>query len=292
MTRARIGVIGGSGLYQMEGLQDMEEVSIDTPFGQPSGIVTLGLLEGERLAFLPRHGREHQISPTYVPVQANIYALKSLGVEQIVSVSAVGSLKEEIKPMDMVIPDQIIDRTRSRVNSFFGERISVHTAFADPFCSVLSQILHGAAKQVGARVHQGGTYVAIEGPLFSTRAESNLYRNWGTDIIGMTAVPEAKLAREAEICYSTLACVTDYDCWHSDHESVTIDMVIANLRQNVDTAKKILRLVIKNIPPARECACATALENAIVTAPDQVSPQIKKELALLIGKYLPYERKQ
>jgi len=290
VAEAKLGVIGGSGLYQMEGLTDVEEVSVNTPFGQPSDAITLGTLEGERLAFLPRHGRGHQISPTYLPVRANIYALKSLGVEWIVSVSAVGSLKEEIKPLDLVIPDQVIDRTRSRVNSFFVARLAVHAAFADPYCSVLSTILHEAALEVGARVHRGGTYVAIEGPLFSTRAESELYRSWGADIIGMTALPEAKLAREAEICYATLAFVTDYDCWHEGHESVTIDMVIDNLRRNVDTAKKILRLAARAIPSKRDCACATALENAIVTAPDKVSPQLKKELALLIGKYLPYGR--
>ncbi|MDP2952445.1 MAG: S-methyl-5'-thioadenosine phosphorylase, partial [Chloroflexota bacterium] len=241
MAHARIGVIGGSGLYEMEGLADIEEARVKTPFGDPSDTIVVGTLEGTRVAFLPRHGRGHRISPTRLPARANIYALKSLGVEWVISVSAVGSLKEEIRPLDLVVPDQLIDRTRSRVNSFFEDGPVVHVGFADPFCPVLSRSLYEAAREAGARVHRGGTYVVMEGPLFSTRAESDLYRSWGASVIGMTALPEAKLAREAEICYATLACATDYDCWREGHESVTIEMVIANLTQNVATAKQILR---------------------------------------------------
>ncbi|MFQ5925162.1 MAG: S-methyl-5'-thioadenosine phosphorylase, partial [Dehalococcoidia bacterium] len=226
MPEAKIGVIGGSGLYQIEGMTDIEEVRVRTPFGEPSDAITIGDLEGKRIAFLPRHGRGHPISPTELPARANIYALKSLGVEWIVSVSAVGSLNEEICPLDLLIPDQLIDRTKSRVNSFFGGGLVAHVAFADPFCPVLSDILYEAALDSGARVRKGGTYVVMEGPLFSTKAESNLYRSWGASIIGMTALPEAKLAREAEICYATLACITDYDCWHETEESVTIEMAL------------------------------------------------------------------
>lgn len=283
----KIGVIGGSGLYEMEELKDIEEARIKTPFGEPSDAITLGTLEGRRLAFLPRHGRGHRILPTELPVQANIYALKSLGVEWIISVSAVGSLKEEIKPLDLLIPDQIIDRTRSRVNTFFGRGLVVHTPFANPFCPQLSQILFEAAQGEGVDVHKGGTYIVIEGPLFSTKAESFLYRSWGASVIGMTALPEAKLAREAEICYATLACVTDYDCWHEGYESVTAEMIIANLKKNVERARRIIRKAVKMIPEKRECECASALKNAIVTSPELIPPEIKKELSLLIGKYIP-----
>ncbi len=286
MAEARIAVIGGSGLYQIEGLRDAEKLKPKTPFGLPSDVITVGTLEGRRVAFLPRHGRGHRISPTELPVPANIYALKSLGVELIISISAVGSLKEEIHPLDLVIPDQLIDRSRSRVNTFFGRGLVVHVTFADPFCPVLSQILYDAAQGVGARVHRGGTYVVMEGPLFSTRAESHLYRSWGASVIGMTALPEAKLAREAEMCYATVACVTDYDCWHEEHESVTIDMVISNLTQNVDIAKRIITQAVIDIPLERECGCATALENAIITAPERIPRRTKEDLALLIGKYV------
>ena len=286
MPEAKIGVIGGSGLYEMEGMTNVEEVKPDTPFGEPSDVIIIGELEGNRLAFLPRHGRGHYIMPTEVPSRANIYALKSLGVEWIISISAVGSLIEEIRPMDLVIPDQLIDRTRSRVNTFFGDGLVAHVTFADPFCPVLSDILHQAAIEEGARVHKGGTYVVMEGPLFSTKAESNLYRSWGASVIGMTALPEAKLAREAEICYATVACATDYDCWHEAEESVTIEMVIANLQQNVSRAKSIIRTAVSRIPQKRECGCAQALKDAIITAPDKISDNMKRELALLIGKYL------
>jgi len=248
MPEAKIGVIGGSGLYQIEGMTDIEEVRVKTPFGEPSDAIIIGDLEGMRIAFLPRHGRGHPISPTELPSRANIYALKSLGVEWIISVSAVGSLKESIHPLDLVIPDQIIDRTKSRVNSFFEGGLVVHVSFAEPFCPVLSEILCQAALDVGARVHPEGTYIVMEGPLFSTKAESNLYRSWGASIIGMTALPEAKLAREAEICYATLACVTDYDTWHETEESVVIEEVIANLERSTDTAKRIIRVAAARIP--------------------------------------------
>ncbi len=286
MPEAKIGVIGGSGLYEIEGMTDIEEVRPTTPFGEPSDAIVIGELEGNRIAFLPRHGRGHYIMPTEVPSLANIYALKSLGVEWIISISAVGSLKEEIRPMDLVIPDQLIDRTKSRVNTFFGGGLVAHVTFADPFCPVLSDILHQAAIEAGARVHKGGTYVVMEGPLFSTKAESNLYRSWGASVIGMTALPEAKLAREAEICYATVACATDYDCWHEAEESVTIEMVIANLQQNVSRAKSILRTAVARIPQKRECGCAQALKDAIITAPDKISDNMKRELALLIGQYI------
>jgi 5'-methylthioadenosine phosphorylase len=286
MFEAKIGVIGGSGLYKMEGLENVEEVRLKTPFGKPSDAITIGTLEGRRIAFLPRHGRGHRISPTELPVRANIYALKSLGVEFIISVSAVGSLKEEIEPLDIVIPDQLLDRTKSRGNSFFGEGLVAHVNFANPFCPVLSEILYQAAQEVGAKVHKGGTYLVIEGPLFSTKAESNLYRSWDTDVIGMTALPEAKLAREAEICYATIACVTDYDCWHEGYESVTIQMVVLNLLRSVEIAKGIIKTACPRLPERRDCVCATALKNTIITAPDRITPQVKEKYALLIGKYI------
>ena len=286
MAEARIGVIGGSGLYEMDGLSDVEEYKATTPFGDPSDAIILGTLEGQRVAFLPRHGRGHRYSPSELPVRANIYAMKQLGVEEIISISAVGSLQDNLHPMDLVIPDQIIDRTKGRVSTFFGEGIVAHVGFADPFCPNLSEALFQAAKQAGATVHKGGTYVVMEGPLFSTKAESFLYRSWGGSVIGMTALPEAKMAREAEICYATVACVTDYDCWHETHDDVTIDMVIANLQRNADTAKKIVRTVVGRIPQKRDCVCATALENAILTSPELIPPQRKKDLDLLIGKYV------
>jgi 5'-methylthioadenosine phosphorylase len=287
MNDAKVGVIGGSGLYEIEGMSEVKELRIKTPFGEPSDAITIGSLEGTRIAFLPRHGKGHHISPTELPVRANIYALKSLGVEWIISVNAVGSLKEEIRPLDLVIPDQFIDRTKSRVNTFFGQGLVAHVAFADPFCPVLSQILNEAATDVGASIHKGGTYLAMEGPLFSTKAESDLYRSWGASVIGMTALPEAKLAREAEICYATLAFVTDYDCWHEIEESVTIGMALANLQKNVGAAKEIVRTAAAMMPNSRECDCAQALKDAIITAPDKVPQQMKRELKLLIGKYIP-----
>ncbi|HEX2171546.1 MAG TPA: S-methyl-5'-thioadenosine phosphorylase, partial [Dehalococcoidia bacterium] len=240
MVTPRIGVIGGSGLYQMEHLTDVQEVSVQTPFGPPSDVIAVGQIEGVGVAFLPRHGRGHRISPTEIPVRANIWALKSIGVEYVLSISAVGSLKEEIEPLHLVVPDQLIDRTKSRVNSFFEDGLVVHAGFADPFCPDLARTLADCARSTSATVHEGGTYVVMEGPLFSSRAESELYRSWGASIIGMTALPEAKLAREAELCYVTLACATDYDCWHETHESVTVEMILANLFRNVDVSKQIV----------------------------------------------------
>ncbi|MFQ6058847.1 MAG: S-methyl-5'-thioadenosine phosphorylase [Anaerolineae bacterium] len=286
MAKARIGVIGGSGLYELEGLTDIEEVRVQTPFGDPSDAIVIGTLEGERVAFLPRHGRGHRITPTELPVRANIYALKSLGVERLIAVSACGSMKEEIAPLDIVIPDQLFDRTRLRPNTFFGDGLVVHVAFADPFCPDLSEVLYQAAQKVGARVHKGGTYVCIEGPQFSTKAESRIYRQWGVDVIGMTAIPEAKLAREAEICYATIAMATDYDVWHETEEPVTAEMVVRNLLQNVETAKRILKAAIPLIPRQRDCECATALSVAIQTARDRIPAEVKERLALLVGKYL------
>jgi len=286
MPQAKIGVIGGSGLYDMEGITDIEEVDIDTPFGRPSDTIVVGKLEGVGVAFLPRHGRGHRILPTEVPVRANIYALKSLGVERIIAINSVGSLKEEFKPGDLLIPDQLIDRTRSRVNTFFGEGVVVHIPFGEPFCPVLSQVVYQAGQEAGATVHQGGTYVVIEGPAFSTRAESFLYRSWGVDVIGMTALPEAKLAREAEICYAIIACITDYDCWHRKHEAVTAEIILNTLRQNIDTAKRIIKLAVGRVPESRDCHCAAALQTAIVTAPELMPDAQKQKLDLLIGKYL------
>ena len=286
MPQAKIGVIGGTGLYDIEGLTSIEEVDIKTPFGKPSDTITIGKLEGVGIAFLPRHSKGHTISPSEIPVKANIYALKSLGVEWIIAINLVGSFKEEIKPGDLVFPDQLIDRTRSRVNSFFGEGIVAHIPFAEPFCPVLISILYQAAKEVGASVHPQGTYVVMEGPAFSTRAESRLYRSWGADIIGMTALPEAKLAREAEICYAIIACVTDYDSWKELSEPVTVDIIRDILHRNIGIAKKIIKLAVSRIPDKRHCGCATALQTAIITAPEFISAEQKRKLNLLMGKYL------
>ncbi len=285
-AEATIGIIGGSGLYRMEGLSDARELELDTPFGSPSDSVIVGVLEDVKVAFLPRHGKGHSVMPTQMPAKANIYALKALGVEMIVSVSAVGSLREELKPLDIVIPDQLIDRTRQRSSTFFGDGIVAHVGFADPFCPVLSGVLYRSSQGTGATVHKGGTYVVMEGPAFSTRAESFLYRSWGADIIGMTALPEAKLAREAEICYATLACVTDYDCWRESEEDVTVEMVVANLSKNVSTSKEALRKILTGIPERRECPCAVALKDSIITAPERVPPEVKERLSPIIGKYL------
>ena len=286
MAEAEIGIIGGSGLYDMEGLADTEEVRPETPFGEPSDAIVVGTLEGRRVAFLPRHGRGHRINPTNIPARANIFALKSLGVQWVVSVSAVGSLKEEIRPMDLVVPDQLIDRTKSRVNTFFDENIVIHAQFSDPFCPSLSNVLHETASAAGTRTHKGGAYVVMEGPLFSTRAESELYRSWGASVIGMTALPEAKLAREAELCYATLASATDYDCWHQTHESVSVEMVVNNLLKNVAVSQRIVRDLISKIPGREACNCSSALENAIITARDRISPELKQSLGPLIGKYI------
>ena len=286
MSEAKIAVIGGSGLYKIDGLTDTEEVKPKTPFGEPSDIIMLGTLDGVRIAFLPRHGKGHRINPTHIPSRANIFALKRLGVEWVVSVSAVGSLREDIRPLDLVVPDQLIDRTKSRVNSFFEEGLAVHAVFSDPFCPVLSRLLQEAAASVVGRVHKEGTYVVMEGPLFSTRAECELYRSWGASVIGMTALPEAKLAREAEMCYAILACATDYDCWHPSHESVSVEMVVNNLLNNVAVSQQIVKDLIGRIPDHRECNCQDALKNAIITSKEYISPRLKKELNPLIGKYL------
>jgi 5'-methylthioadenosine phosphorylase len=286
MSKAKVGIIGGSGLYDMEGMTGMEEAKFTTPFGEPSDAIMLGDVGGVRVAFLPRHGEGHRISPSELPSKANIYALKSLGVERIISVSAVGSLKEEIAPLDIVIPDQLIDVTKGRASTFFTDGIVGHVSFAEPFCPVLSQLSFEASTKAGAKVHKGGTYVVVEGPQFSTRAESQLYCSWGVDVVGMTASPEAKLAREAEMCYATLAIVTDYDCWHPGHESVTAEMILTNLRKGVDTVKRVLKLLLPSMPERRDCACASALKHAVVTDARYVSESKKSELDLLIGKYL------
>lgn len=281
-----MAVIGGSGFYEMEGLTELEEVRKSTPFGEPSDSIVLGTLEGVRMAFLPRHGRGHRILPTDVPARANIYALKSLGVEFIISISAVGSLREELQPLHLVVPDQIIDRTRARAGTFFGGGLVAHVAIADPFCPALSEIVYESAREAGATVHRGGTCVVVEGPAFSTRAESHLYRSWGADLIGMTALPEAKLAREAEICYVTLASVTDYDSWHEAHAEVTAEMIIHNLSRSVATSRRVVANTVRRLPEARRCLCATALDNALVTPFHLVPDQTKRDLAPIIGRFL------
>ncbi|MFC2007823.1 S-methyl-5'-thioadenosine phosphorylase [Chloroflexota bacterium] len=286
MPQAKIGVIGGTGLYDIEGLTDIEEVNIDTPFGKPSDSIVTGRLEGASVAFLPRHGRGHRLLPGEVPYRANIYALKSLGVEHIIAVNSCGSFKEEVKPGDLLIPDQLIDRTRGRTSSFFGEGIVAHIPFADPFCPVMREIVYQAAQDAGATVHRGGTYVTMEGPAFSTRAESRLYRSWGADVIGMTALPEAKLAREAEICYAVIACATDYDSWHESNEAVTINVIIETLHRNIDTSKNIIKLALGRIPDKRDCDCPSTLRMAIITSPELIPAERKQKLDLLIGKYL------
>ncbi|HHT9132749.1 MAG TPA: S-methyl-5'-thioadenosine phosphorylase [Candidatus Tripitaka californicus] len=282
----RIGIIGGSGLYDIEGIKDVQKVEVDTPFGRPSDAFTIGNLAGREVVFLPRHGAGHTIIPTQLPFRANIYGMKKLGVEQIIAVSAVGSMKEEIRPLDIVIPDQFFDRTKARVDTFFGDGIVAHVGMADPVCAGVAEALHRATKQVGVRVHKGGTYVCIEGPQFSTRAESLVYRQLGVSVIGMTNLQEAKLAREAEICYATMALSTDYDCWHVGEESVTVEMIIANLKKNVENAKKIIKVTIPELPKVRNCPCSTALKNAIITRPEAIPQKRKKELELIIGKYL------
>jgi 5'-methylthioadenosine phosphorylase len=286
MEQLQIGIIGGSGLYDMPGVTDREEVTLTTPFGDPSGPYLLGTLRGRRVAFLARHGAGHRLLPSDINFRANIFGMKLLGVEHIVSASAVGSLKEEYKPLDIVIPDQFFDRTKARASTFFGRGLAAHVGFAYPFCRILSGLAHESARSAGATVHKGGTYVCMEGPQFSTLAESKLYRSWGMDIIGMTNLQEAKLAREAEICYATIALVTDYDCWHPDHDSVTVEMVIANLTQNAKMAQEIIAGAVARLPYARTCECASALKYALVTRPDAIPDQVKQELWPIIGKYL------
>ncbi len=286
MDTIQIGIIGGSGLYDMTELSDRREVIVRTPFGDPSGPLVTATLRGRRVAFLARHGAGHRLTPSELNFRANIYALKTLGVEYILSASAVGSLRDDYRPMDIVIPDQFFDRTRGRVSTFFGRGLVAHVGFAHPFCRILSGIAVESGRTTGATVHQGGTYVCMEGPQFSTLAESNLYRSWGMDIVGMTNLQEAKLAREAEICYTTLALVTDYDCWHPDHDSVTVEMIVNNLTQNARSAQAIIAEAVGRLPVDRTCECASALKYAIITRPDAVPPQIKEELAPLVGKYL------
>jgi 5'-methylthioadenosine phosphorylase len=281
-----IGIIGGSGLYDLEELTDREEVTLTTPFGDPSGPYLTGTLRGRRVAFLARHGAGHRLLPSELNFRANIYGMKVLGVGSILSASAVGSLRDEYRPLDIVIPDQFFDRTRGRISTFFGRGLAAHVAFAHPVCPVLSAVATDSARKVGAAVHTGGTYVCMEGPQFSTLAESKLYRSWGMDIIGMTNLQEAKLAREAEICYVTMAMVTDYDCWHPDHDSVTVDMIVANLMQNARTARQIIAEAVARVPQERTCACARALEFAIITRPEAIPAETRRDLAPIIGKYL------
>ena len=286
MAEAEIAFIGGSGLYDIDGLTDAEQVIIDTPFGQPSDAVTVGTLEGRRVAFLARHGKGHRHLPSEIPFRANIYALKLLGVKRIISVSAVGSLQEGIAPLDMVVPDQIIDRTRGRVSTFFGDGVAAHVGFADPFCPELRRALVETARNRPVTVHDGGVYVVMEGPQFSTRAESNLYRSWGAGIIGMTALPEAKLAREAEICYATLALVTDFDVWHQSEAEVSVDLVVANLMKNVETTQSLLPDLSSRSSDSRGCNCPSALERAIITSRDLITDEAKSRLSAIIARYL------
>ena len=282
-----IGIIGGSGLYDMAELTDRRDVTVDTPFGPPSAPLVTGKLSGKDVVFLARHGLGHRLTPTELPFRANIYAMKTLGVERILSASAVGSLKEQYVPLHLVIPDQFFDRTKGRVSTFFGDGLVAHVGFAHPFCDALSKTTYDAAVTAGATVHKGGTYVCMEGPQFSTKAESVLYRQWGMDIIGMTNLQEAKLAREAEICYTTIALVTDYDCWHPSHDSVTVEMIIANLTQNARTAQKVIAEAIARLDAApRTCSCATALATAIITRPEAIPASTRQKLAPIVGKYL------
>lgn len=287
MPEVKFAVIGGSGVYQIEGLKDVEERSVHTPFGDPSDPIVIGNLGGQRIAFLPRHGRGHRLMPSEVPSRANIYALKSLGAERIISISAVGSMREEYAPLDIVIPDQLFDRTKQRPGTFFGDGLVAHISFAEPFCPELNAVLYRASQSAGANVHAGGTLVVIEGPAFSTKAESRILRQWGVDVIGMTALPEARLAREAEICYSAVAMVTDYDVWHSSHESVTVEMVVQNLLRNAEMGKKILKAAVPEIPAQRtSCPCHNALKDALITNLDLVPAATLEKLDPFIGKYL------
>ncbi len=284
----KIGVIGGSGLYQIEGIKNVEEVEVDTPFGKPSDKIIIGELENMKVAFLPRHGRGHIYMPSTVNYRANIFALKTLGVEKILSLSAVGSMKEDIVPGDVVVVDQYFDRTKNRPFTFFGNGLVTHIGFSQPVCPVFSEMLYKAASDDEVKVHKGGTYICMEGPQFSTLGESRIYRKWDVDVIGMTALPEAKLAREAEICYVTLALVTDYDCWNEAHDAVTVDMVVKQLMNNAEAAKRILVRVVKLIAEGGygECGCGKALENAIMTSPEKIDPKMKEDLDILVGKYM------
>lgn len=291
MTKRIIGVIGGSGIYDMDALADVKEIAVETPFGPPSDAYITGTLDGVSMVFLARHGRGHRILPSEINYRANVYGMKSLGVEWIISLSAVGSLREDIRPGDMVVVDQFIDRTNGRPSSFFGEGIAAHVSFGDPVSPVLAEALHRAGNEVAQgsdfTVHRGGTYVVMNGPAFSTRAESNLYRSWGADVIGMTNLPEAKLAREAEISYATLALATDYDCWHDDEEEVTVDAVIAVVQKNAQRARKVVRKVVTHVPKSHQCIAANALKNAIITPKEAISTETRQRLAAVIGTYMP-----
>jgi 5'-methylthioadenosine phosphorylase len=286
MAEGLIGIVGGSGLYEMEGLEAIREEVVRTPFGEPSDRYVLGRLQGRPVAFLARHGRGHRLMPSELNYRGNIFGFKLLGAEWIISASAVGSMREEIKPLDILIPDQFFDRTTQRVSTFFGDGLIAHVSMADPTCRVLGDVLHHAGREVGATMHSGGTYVCIEGPQFSTRAESRIYRGWGVDVIGMTNLQEAKLAREAEICYASMALVTDYDVWHATEEDVNVEAVIKILQQNVKTAKGIIRRAVGMIPETRTCTCAHALRDAIITARHAIPAQVKRDLAPIVGKYL------
>jgi len=283
---ARIGIIGGSGLYEMSGLVDREEMALETPFGPPSSPYVVGTLHGQRVAFLARHGIGHRLLPSELNFRANVFGFKLLGVEWILSASAVGSLKEEYAPLHIVVPDQFFDRTKGRISTFFGRGIAAHIAFAHPVCPALSSLAVQAASELGLTTHRGGTYVCIDGPQFSTLSESRLYRSWGFDVIGMTNLQEAKLAREAEICYATLALVTDYDCWHEQHGEVTVDMVVGYLMQNAENARRLIASLVRRLPIDRACGCATALAHAVITDRKAIPEEIRRELAPLLGKYL------
>ena len=284
--QAQIGIIGGSGLYDMAELTERERYVLTTPFGDPSGAYTLGTLRGKRVAFLARHDEGHRLMPSELNFRANIYGFKLLGVEALLSASAVGSLREELRPLDMVFPDQFIDRTFSRTATFFGNGIVAHVGFAHPVCDGLRLLTAGCAEEAGVRVHRGGTYVCMEGPQFSTLAESNLYRSWGAAVIGMTNLQEAKLAREAEICYTTMALVTDYDCWHPDHDSVTVELIVANLTQNAEAAQRVVAAAVERYAGRGDCICGSALSTAIITRRDAISDAVKRDLAPIIGKYI------
>lgn len=286
MQQAEIGIIGGSGLYAMPGLADVQELALQTPFGNPSDSFVLGTLEGRRVAFLARHGHGHRILPSELNFRANIYAMKRLGVERIISVSAVGSLKEEHKPTDFIVPDQFIDRTYRRISTFFGDGLVAHIAFADPICPEVANTVGESCNRSGVVGKMGGTYVCMEGPQFSTKAESNLYRSWGADVIGMTNLQEAKLAREAEICYATMAMITDYDCWHAGHDAVTVEQVIQVLNTNSGNAARVIRQAVALMPRTRKCKCGSALEHAIMTNPAKIPPATRQKLSLLVDKYL------
>lgn len=285
--KIQIGIIGGSGLYNMEGLSNVSTVTVDTPFGHPSDEYVIGSLGDVRVAFLPRHGQGHRLTPSEVNYRANIYGFKQLGASHIISVTAVGSLREDIQPLDIVIPDQFFDRTRGRKSTFFGDGLVAHIAFAQPICPELACLLHETTVATGVTTHKNGTLICMEGPAFSTRAESNLYRQWGMDIIGMTSLQEAKLSREAEMCYAALALVTDYDCWHEDESEVTVGTVLQNLNKNISHAKKILQTIVPKIAQKRDCLCATALENAIMTDLKTIPKKTREKLGILINKYLP-----